>query len=232
LHTYFSLRTLAGDQQPDNKPASSCSLKKFFLRSIVIFVCLIAALYLFRTTILTAVGNFLVIQDRIEPSDIIFVLNGDVATRPFQAAKLWKEGLAPKVVIVRAENSLAVNMDLAMNVTDTSIAMMKKAGIPDTTIVQLPFPNGVNSTFDESSALRSYAQQNSLRRIIVVTSAIHTRRARWIIRRELAGLAVTIMMSPSFDPRYTPSNWWRQEDGLIGYQNEYIKLFYYFYKYR
>jgi Uncharacterized conserved protein len=217
---------------PSGPVAGSCSLKKFFLRSIVIFVCLIAALYLFRVPILTALGNFLVIQDRLEPSDIIFVLNGDVATRLFQAAKLWKQGLAPKVVIVRAENSLAVNMDLAMNVTDTSIAVMKKAGIPEPVIVQLPVPNGVTSTFDESRALRSYAQQNSLRQIIVVTSAIHTRRARWIIHRELSGLAVKIMMTPFFDPRYTSSNWWRQEDGLIGYQNEYIKLFYYLFKYR
>jgi uncharacterized SAM-binding protein YcdF (DUF218 family) len=222
----------AAGQPPDNKPTNSCSCKKLFLYSIVLFICLAAAIYLFRVPILTAFGNFLVIQDRLEPSDIIFVLNGDVATRPFQAAKLWKEELAPKVVIVRAGNSLAVNMDIATNVTDTSIAMMKKAGIPAATIVQLPFPSGVTSTFDESRALRSYAQQNSLRRIIVVTSSIHTRRARWIIRRALAGLPLKIMMSPSFDPRYTPRNWWRQEDGFIGYQNEYLKLVYYFFKHR
>ena len=194
--------------------------------------CAIGGLYLFRARILTGIGNFLVIADPLEPSDIIFVLNGDVATRPFQAAKLLRQGLADKVVIARAENSLAVDMGLAQNVTDTSIAVMKKAGIPEAKITQLPFGKGVTSTFDEAVALRSYAQQSSLHRVIVVTSAIHTRRARWIITRATAGAHLKITMSPSPDPRYTSSSWWTQEDGLIGYQNEYIKLMYYLVKYR
>jgi uncharacterized SAM-binding protein YcdF (DUF218 family) len=182
---------------------------------------------LLRVQILTGIGNFLIIQDPLEPSDIIFVLNGDVATRPFQVAKLVRQGLSDKVVIARAENSMAVEMGLAQNVTDTSVAVMEKAGIPESKIVQLPVPKGVTSTFDEATALRDYVRQNSYHRLIVVTSAIHTRRASWIIHKTFAGLPAKIMMSPAPDPRYTSGTWWRQEDGLIGCQNEYIKLVYY-----
>jgi len=199
---------------------------------VLVIVCVICALFALRTPILTAFGEFLVIHDRLEPSDIIFVLNGDVATRPFQVAEVLKQHLAEKVVIARAENSIAVDMGLAQNVTDTSIAVMKKAGISQEKIIQLPFGKGVTSTFDEAVALRSYAQKTGLHRVIVVTSAIHTRRGRWIINRELAGAHVDILMSPAPDPRYKANNWWKQEDGLIGYQNEYIKLIYYLFKYR
>lgn len=195
-------------------------------------ICATGALFAFRTPILTAFGEYMVVHDSLQPSDIIFVLNGDVATRPYQVAKLVKQHLADKVVIARAENSIAAEMGLAQNVTDTSVSVMKRAGVPEEMIVQLPFGRGVTSTFEEAMALRDYAQKTGLHRAIVVTSAIHTRRGRWIIQRELAGARVEILMSPAPDPRYTSSNWWRQEDGLIGYQNEFIKLLYYRYKYR
>ena len=195
-------------------------------------ICALGALYMLRVPILTGVGNFLIVQDPIEPSDIIFVLNGDIATRPNQVAKLVNQGISDKVVIVRAVDSLAVDAGLQPNITDMSVAMMKRAGVPESKIVQLPFPKGVTSTFDEATALRQYVRKNAVKRIVVVTSAIHTRRARWIIAKELADTPLKIMMSPAPDPRYTPRNWWRQEDGFIGCQNEYLKLAYYLVKYR
>src|SRR5688500_16341051 len=97
---------------------------------MLVIVCGARTLFALRTPILKAFGEFLVIHDQLEPSDIIFVLNGDVATRPYHVAKVLKQNLAEKVVIARAENSIAVEMGLAQNVTDTSIAVMKKAGIP------------------------------------------------------------------------------------------------------
>ncbi len=187
-------------------------------------------LFVLRAPILTAVGNFLIVRDRLEPSDIIFVLNGDVATRPYQVARLLKQGMSDKVVIARTEDSMAVDAGVQPNITDMSIAIMKRAGIPGDKIVQLPIPGGVTSTFEEATALREYIRRNSLQRLIVVTSAIHTRRAGWIIHKALGGIPVKIMMSPAPDPRYTTGTWWRQEDGLIGCQNEYIKLIYYLVK--
>lgn len=202
------------------------------LLAMAFIICAIGALYLLRVPILTRVGTFLIVQDPIEPADIIFILNGDIATRPFQVAKLVNQGISDKVVIVRAGDSLAVDAGLQPNITDMSVKMMRKAGISEAKIVQLPFPKGVTSTFDEATALRAYVQENAVKRIVVVTSAIHTRRARWIITKELAGTPVKIMMSPAPDPRYTSRNWWRQEDGFIGCQNEYLKLAYYLVKYR
>ena len=212
-------------------PALRKLLRRLLL-AMVFIICAVGALYLLRVPILTRVGNFLIVQDSIEPSDMIFVLNGDIATRAFQVAKLVNQGISDKVVIMRAGDSLAVEAGLQQNITDLSVGMMKKAGIPEATIVQLPLPKAVSSTFDEAIALHEYVQKNAVKRIVVVTSAIHTRRARWIITKELRDTPVKIMMSPAPDPRYTSRNWWRQEDGFIGCQNEYLKLAYYLVKYR
>lgn len=189
-------------------------------------------MYLFRIPILTGIGNLLIVQDQLEPSDLIFVLNGDIATRPFQVAKLVQRGLSDKDVIVRAADSLASAANLYPNITELSIAMMIRAGIPQSSIIQLPQPKGVASTFEEAEALHSYVREHPLKRVIVVTSAIHTRRAGWIITRTLSDAHIKFMMSPAPDPRYNSHNWWRQEDGFLGYEMEYTKLAYYLLKYR
>src|SRR5689334_16032709 len=103
--------------------------RKRILLTALTTVC-IGGVLLLRTPILTAMGNFLMVRDRLEPSDIIFVLNGDVATRPFQAAKLRPRSIANQVVIARAGNSQTVEMGLLTNnITDLNIAVMKKTVI-------------------------------------------------------------------------------------------------------
>ena len=60
---------------------------------------------------------------------------------------------------------------------------------------------------------------------------LHTRRSRFIFRKKLAGLPVTVMMAPTPDRKYGPNNWWTMEDRVVGCQNEYLKLLYYHLKY-
>ena len=65
-------------------------------------VLLLASLYAFRNSALAAVGNFLVVRDKLEPADIIFLLNGEPTVRPAHAAELLYQGMARQVVIARA----------------------------------------------------------------------------------------------------------------------------------
>jgi uncharacterized SAM-binding protein YcdF (DUF218 family) len=153
-------------------------------------------------------------------------------TRPFYAGDLYKQGLAPVVVITRAENPPAVEIGLAANTTVVSVSVMENLGVPAGSIIVLPFPGGATSTFDEATALHDYVDANDIHRIILVTSAFHTRRARWIIDRELAGLSVTLEMAAAPNYGFNASDWWKSEDGLITLNNEYVKLIYYFFKYR
>ena len=67
---------------------------------------------------------------------------------------------------------------------------------------------------------------------MLVTSAFHTRRARWIFEKTLAGLPVRLQMVAVPYSDFNQTNWWKNENGLITLNNEYIKLFYYDFKYR
>ena len=194
-------------------------------------VLLLASLYAFRNSALAAVGNFLVVRDQLEPADIIFLLNGDPTVRPAHAAELLHQGLARQVVIARAEDSEGVQFGAYPNVTDTNIVMLKSLGVPEDKIVQLRPPGGVKHTKDEADALLRYTREHSIHSVIIVTSDLHSRRTRFIFKKVLSGSPVRVMLAPISDRKYGANNWWKLEEGLIGCQNEYLKLVYYHLKY-
>jgi len=202
--------------------------KVYVLAAIALFPLL---LYVFRFQALAGIGGFLVIHDQLEPADLIYVLNGDPTVRPYHAAALFHQGLAPKIVIARTEDSIGVQFGAYPNVTDSNLIILKKLGVPETQLTELRWGTGVSTTFDEAIALRDYCQQHPVRKVIVVTSDLHSRRSRFVFRKVLSGMGIKVMLSPIADRKYGASNWWRLEDGVIGCQNEYIKLLYYHLKY-
>ena len=201
------------------------------LAAAALLLLLVILAFAFRSQILTGIAGYLVVNDPLQPSDVIVLLNSDFNTRPFRASELYKQGLAPVIVIARSESTPAVDLGLLPNDTDISVAVMEKLGVPADKIIVLPFTGGVTSTFDEASAVRQYVQAHQAYRIILVTSAFHTRRARWIFERSLAGLPVRLEMAAVPYADFDQTNWWKNETGLITLNNEYIKLFYYLFKY-
>jgi len=194
---------------------------------LLIFLTLIILVYLFRFRLLAEIGDFLVVQDSLERADIILLLNGEVTLRPAHAATLYKQGLAPAVIIARAEDSAPVKAGAYPNITDSSIRVMEQLGVPRSTIIELRPPGGVRHTSDEARALFNYFVEHPFGKVIIVTSDLHSRRSRFIFHKLLKSTPVKIMLAPVQDVNYGAANWWRTEDGVIGCQNEYIKLLYY-----
>ena len=211
-------------------PHKSRLLRNILIAGVVLLLLVIFA-YAFRTSILTGVADYLIVSDKLQSADILFLLNGDYNTRPFYASDLYKQGLAPTIVIARSENTPAVDLGLVRNDTDIAVGVMEKLGVPAGKIFVLPIPGGVTSTFDEAGALKQYIDANGVHSVILVTSAFHTRRAKWIFGRELAGLPVSLEMAAAPYPTFDQTNWWHNETGLITVNNEYIKLVFYFFKY-
>jgi uncharacterized SAM-binding protein YcdF (DUF218 family) len=218
------------DRNADYSPKKH--LQRNILVASAVLLLLAVLVYALRAQILTGIADLLVVNDPLQPADIIFVLNGDYNTRPFRASELYQQGLVPVIVIARSEMLPAEKLGLAPNDTDVSIGVMKKLGVPPEKIVVLPVEGGVTSTFDEAIALRHYIESHNIHSLILLTSAFHTRRAKWIFDRELAGLPITLAVVAVPHYGFDQTNWWQSEDGLITLNNEYIKLAYYFLKYR
>jgi len=214
-----------------NSPNKNHLLRNVLVAGVIVLLLVVLA-NIFRAPILTGIADVLIVDDTLQPADIIFLLNSDVNTRPFRASELYKQGLAPVIVIARSENTPTVDLGLVPNDTDISVGVMEKLGVPAGKISVLQIPGGVTSTFDEAAALHKYIENRQVHKVILVTSAFHTRRAKWIFERELAGLQVRLEMVAVPYAHFDQTNWWKNETGLITLNNEYLKLVYYFFKYR
>ena len=198
---------------------------------VIVLVCLLT--YSLRVPLLTGLANYLISTDvPLEKADMIFVLNGDYDTRPFYSSDLYQQGLAPIVAIAQTESSPSELLGLVNNPTDIAVEIMKLSGVPADKLLVLNNSGLVTSTFDEASTLRQYVEANNIRSVIMVTSAFHTRRSRWIFERELAGVEVKLEVAAAPYTNFDASNWWQYEEGLINLNNEYIKLIFYMIKYR
>jgi uncharacterized SAM-binding protein YcdF (DUF218 family) len=182
------------------------------LRLRLILVVLVLAAAAFAAYAFAQLGPFLTKEDPLVKADAIFVLAGTRLLRPLEAADLYVEGYAPRVVMTRdlQEERALINMagrgypfaSDAERARDIFVAM----GIPRDALL---IPERVHdSTAAEALTLRELATTHRWRHVIVVTSKYHLRRAAFAVRRELRGTGVTVTMRGS---RYDPTRrerWW------------------------
>jgi uncharacterized SAM-binding protein YcdF (DUF218 family) len=165
-------------------------------------LCLFAGIiYLARHPLLQLAARFWIVQDRVTPADAIIVIGDDnfSAVRAEEAAALFKAGWAPLVVasgrMLRPYASLA----------DLMAKDLESGGVPSSAVVL--FSHRATDTREEAEALRVLVVQKGWRRILLVTSNYHTRRARYIFRKILPS-NISLAVAGAADPQFNPSNWW------------------------
>ena len=101
---------------------------------------LVILAFAFRSQILTGIADYLIVSDKLEPADVIVLLNSEVNTRPFRTSELYQQGLAPVIVIARSESTPTVDLGLVPNDTDVSVAVMEKLAFPANEVVPVISP--------------------------------------------------------------------------------------------
>jgi uncharacterized SAM-binding protein YcdF (DUF218 family) len=178
--------------------------------------------WMLRAPILTGIARLLTVHDRLEKADAIFVFGGDPDVRPFAAARLYREGWAPRVLVPGMQVGRTARIGLVPSQTEMFVAVLRHQGVPDSAIVVLPGRS--SSTTADVDELRAWLQTSGVRRVICVTTDYHTRRARWSLRRGLRGVKVKTEMFGTAAAGFDETDWWRSENGLIAYFNEYVKF--------
>src|SRR5262249_32003676 len=100
-----------------------------------------------------------------------------------------------------------------------------KLGVPEVDIEL--FGAGISNTYEEGCALRDWTIRNQARSVIVPTEIFSSRRVRWMLTRALANTGTALQIQALDHPAYNSMNWWKSHNGLIAFQNEVIKCFYY-----
>lgn len=195
-----------------------------------VIVVIFALIYVVRFDILRAFGNYLIEEDQLKKSEAIFVLSGGPWDRGNEAARLFKNGYANKIICTGQNvphNFKALNMDYLEseitrfnlirnnNIADSSVALIKKG----------------TSTFEESEIILDYCQTNNIEQCIIVSSKFHTRRIDQVFEEKFAKSGIDYILRGAPSTNYDEQRWWANEYGLIALNNEYIKIVYYWWKY-
>jgi len=71
------------------------------------------------------------------------------------------------------------------------------------------------STFDEARLVRDYCRAHELKSILVVTTAFHTARSRWVFQEVLRETGIKIHLAAADHPFFTEANWYAKDEGLV-----------------
>lgn len=174
----------------------------------------------------------LVVNPAPTRADAMLVLAGSSTfkERTQQAAQLFKEGRAPKVILTNDNQESGWSAELQTNplYVQRAASELKLFGVPEEKIEIVP--ERVSSTREEAARMREYASSSGLHSILVVTSAYQVRRARWIFDQMFAGSGVFVSFSsvPPGNQTPRPLTWWLHRRGWRMVAGEYVKLAYYF----
>jgi uncharacterized SAM-binding protein YcdF (DUF218 family) len=189
-------------------------------------VCLLLlGCYLFRATLLTGLAEAWVVNDPVTKADAIVILGGGPETRPFAAARLYHDGVAPMVLYTDVRAGPAEELGITLREAELTHRILLSNGVPATAMTLIG--TNVASTYDESRAVRAWIEKSGAKSIIIPTDPFHTRRVRWIFSKELRGTKTAIHVVPVNPTRYRVKDWWRHEEGWVAFQNEVIKYIYY-----
>jgi uncharacterized SAM-binding protein YcdF (DUF218 family) len=159
--------------------------------------------------LLLGAGRWLVVEDPLEKAQAIVVLSGRMPLRALEAAKLYREGYAPRVWVTHSSEPGATleAMQIAYAGEDFySVRVLAHEGVPADAIRVLEPP--IINTADEIAAVSAALEEEKGRTVIIVSSKVHTRRVRILWRRLVPGRGQAIVRAASDDP-FEPQRWWR-----------------------
>jgi uncharacterized SAM-binding protein YcdF (DUF218 family) len=179
----------------------------------------------------------LVVRAELEHADALAVLSGSSAyvERTRRAAQLFNEGRAPEIILTDDNERSGWSSEQQRNpfFVERAFEELQRAGVPAGKIVVLPLPQNNPGTYEESLTLRDYATTHGLHTLLVVTSAYHSRRALWTLRRVFRGSGVAVGLDPAAADEASPAPfaWWLDRRGWQTVATEYPKLVYYWLRY-
>lgn len=156
-----------------------------------------------------SLGAWLVVTDPLARSDAIVVLDGLTPLRELEAAALFREGWAPRIVLSLARSPIPeAARRLAGDPTpqERATRVLIRHNVPDSAIVRLDRP--VENTLGELTADFEYARAHGFRRVIIVSSPYHMRRVRIIWNARFEREVPALVRPTRYEPA-DPTRWWR-----------------------
>ncbi|NJN15521.1 MAG: YdcF family protein [Oscillochloris sp.] len=157
-----------------------------------------------------------------EGADAIVILGGEIDGRVDLAAALFNAGAAPEVWITGDASSAD-----RVTVGETMRYRAFQAGVP----IRRQTLLASTSTLEDAQAIAATARERQARRLILVTSWYHGRRAICTINSQLAGSGITVSYQPAPSTAAPRASWWLRPSGVRSIARELLATAYYSLRY-
>jgi len=182
------------------------------VRGLAIVLLLSTGLYLGAPYLLAGAGRYLITQDTLVQGDLAVVLPGEPFLAVPEAARIYHEGLVPKILLINQtrphgqEDLLRVGIRYP-DALEVSLQLLAALRVPRKAI--LTIPDRADSTHAEAEMVSRLLAGQSIRTLIVVTSKAHSTHARRVFAERL-GTDVGLVMHPVPGDPFDPDRWWKQ----------------------
>ena len=195
---------------------------RWLLSSALAALLLLLILLAFRQQVLIRLGESLVVSDPLEHADLIYVFAGDFwGSRVLLGANLGSKGWAPRVILSGGRYaSVSGGRYQSAYACDLSVEFAEQHGYPRNLF--LPIRMDAQSTVDEARAMGPIFHGLGAKRIILVTSNFHARRAEQVFRLFLPEFDFRMEGSP--EGEFDPQAWWKTPQQRHLWVSEYQKL--------
>jgi uncharacterized SAM-binding protein YcdF (DUF218 family) len=141
--------------------------------------------------------DYLVVDKTLPHADALVVMAGEEPIRLPAAARLYKEGKAPKILLTNDGIFSSWSEERQRNLYQVEWAEdnLLKMQVPENAIVKLPYSS--SGSIHDALNTRKFALDKGLKSIIIVTSDYHTGRSLWAFERVFQGYHVEIGVSPA-----------------------------------
>jgi uncharacterized SAM-binding protein YcdF (DUF218 family) len=189
-------------------------LLPFLLAALLLILILLA----FPQPALTGLGESLVVSDPLRHADLIYVLAGDFwGSRVLLGARLGAQGWASKVI---TSGGFYSSNEIAGYQGALAEDFAVKQGYPRSLFLSIPLD--ARSTIEEARAMGPIFHRLGAKRIILVTSNFHSRRAAEVFRLFLPEF--DFQMEAAADDAFDPRAWWKKPQQRRLLFSEYQKM--------
>ena len=197
--------------------------------SLIYLVLFFWFLFAYRYTILNGLGHFLVANDQPQTAEALFVLGGNSLERGTAAVTYHQQ--FPEAALYTTGGHYPSQVEaFGYHITEAELTKkcMMNNGIDSTLITPL---GSAHSTFDESNEILALCKDHGYKKIALLSSLYHLRRLRLTFEERFAKEGIQVVFIGADTENVRPDQWYRNEEGLITYFGEYIKVVYYLFKY-
>jgi uncharacterized SAM-binding protein YcdF (DUF218 family) len=213
--------------EPEGRGLKGLGVLKWILFLVIIGYAVISYS---RIPILTALGNYLILDDPLKKADLIVCTPGPPLEQVLTAADLYRRGLAPRIFIPREPPPAGLDILIGQGgrypeTSDLFLETLKRLDVPESACtVSNQVLDGI---WEEAEELRKWVLRKEISSMIIVTPPWRARRTHRVFKNILDEKEAEIMVSPSRHSGFQADNWWKKDRYTSDVLIEYQKLIYY-----